>query len=70
MLVPQVIRQYSKVSPRLVSSRRRCSITSALVTPGLLAAMTACIDSITASDAYFSNFSSSADFFTRWRSST
>ena len=37
MLVPQVIRQYSKVSPRLVSSRRNASTTSALVAPGLLA---------------------------------
>ena len=34
MLVPQVIRQYSKVSPRLVSSRRSASTTSALVVPG------------------------------------
>ena len=33
-LVPQVIRQYSKVRPRLVSSRRSASTTSLLVAPG------------------------------------
>ena len=55
MLVPAVIRQYSNVSPRLVSSRRSASTTSALVMPGPLAAITACMDSITASEAYFSS---------------
>jgi hypothetical protein len=33
-LVPAVIRQYSNVKPRLVSSRRSASVNSALVEPG------------------------------------
>ncbi len=70
MLVPAVIRQYSNVRPRLVSSRRSASTTSALLVPGLAPAITACIEASTASEANFNFFSSSGDFFKRWRSST
>ena len=70
MLVPAVIRQYSKVSPRIVSSWRSVSTTSALVVPGGDLAIVASIDSSTASEAIFSIFSSAADFFSRWRSIT
>ena len=65
MLVPQVIRQYSKINPRLVSSRRNVSTTSALVLPGGDLATVASIESRTASEAYLSIFNSVADFFTR-----
>ena len=53
-LVPAVIRQYSKVNPRKVSSRRSVSTTSALVVPGGVLAMVASMASITASEAIFS----------------
>ena len=69
-LVPAVIRQYSKFMPRSVSSLRSVSTTSSFVVPGGLLAMVASIASITASEAYFSNFNSAADFTRRWRSST
>ena len=65
MLVPAVIRQYSKVSPRLVSSRRNVSTTSALVLPGGVLPMVASIESSTASEANFSILSSAGDFLTR-----
>ena len=69
-LVPAVIRQYSKVSPRLVSSRRSASVSSRLVAPGACPAITASIESITASEATLSLASSSALFTERSRSST
>ena len=53
-LVPAVIRQYSKVSPRLVSSRRSASVNSALVAPGPWLAITAFMELITASEATLS----------------
>ena len=65
-----MIRQYSKVSPRLVSSRRSASVTSALVAPGPCLAITACIESITASEAILSFFNSSGVLIERIRSST
>ncbi len=69
-LVPAAIRQYSKLSPRLTSSRRSVSVISALVVPGALCAIVAIMASITFSDAVFSIASSCGDLRRRWRSST
>jgi hypothetical protein len=67
--LPAVMRQYSKVSPRLTSSWRSRSTSSAFVTPGAQAAKVASIESTTLSDASRSSASSAALLRARSRSS-
>ena len=66
---PAAIRQYSKVSPRLTSSRLSASANSCLVVPGPWRAITASIESITRSEAVRSFSSSSGVLRARSRSS-